>query len=275
MSSDTQTQNTLPWFIEWRLAAVKNGMKDALAYRGEFIVGILSSAIVPVGIQLMLWFAIFKTGGTSLFAGMSYPELLAYTWTSLLFSQIRGGDYDFGLIEMIRTGTLNNFLLRPVGVVAFTFFQGFGEKLLTTLLCLFLGVVATLFTPLTLSHLLMGLTMALLGNIIHYLFGAALASVAFYWENAFAVLMVKNMMVSLLCGELLPLSIVPEKYAFIWQNTPFYLFVYGPTQVALGKWDTSAYLHHMGIGIIWVFVFWAALKFTWSIAIERYQGIGG
>ncbi|MBC7397301.1 MAG: ABC-2 family transporter protein [Bdellovibrionales bacterium] len=263
------------WGLEWRLATVKNGMKDSLAYRGDFIIGLLSQAFVPVAIQLMLWYSIFKNGGATTFAGMSYSELLAYTWTSILFTQIRGGDYDFALIEMIRTGTLSGYLVRPVGVVEFTFFQGLGEKLITAGFCLTLGVVATFFTSMTITNLILAIMLAIVGNIIHYLFGAALASVAFYWENAFAVLMVKNMVVSLLCGEVIPLSIVPAKYTFIWESLPFYLFVYGPTQVALGKWDQLTWLRHMGIGFIWIFVLWGALKLSWSYSIKRYQGIGG
>lgn len=263
------------WGLEWRIATVKNGMKDSLAYRGDFIIGLISQAFVPVAIQLMLWYSIFKNGGATSFAGMSYSELLAYTWTSLLFTQIRGGDYDFGLIEMIRTGTLSNYLIRPVGVVEFTFYQGLGEKLITAGFCLGLGLIATFFTSMTIPHLVMAIMLAILGNIIHYLFGAALASVAFYWENAFAVLMVKNMVVSLLCGEVIPLSIVPAKYTWVWESLPFYLFVYGPTQVALGKWDYLVWLKHMGIGCLWIFFFWGALKLSWSYSIKRYQGIGG
>ncbi len=263
------------WSIEWRLAAIKNGMREALAYRGDFIIGLLSSALVPVAIQLMLWYAIFHNGNQSTFAGMTYSELLAYTWTSILFTQIRGGDYDFALIEMIRTGTLNNYLLKPVGVIEFTFYQGLGEKLLTAVLCLTLGIVATFFTPLSVTNLILAICLAILGNIIHYIFGAALATVAFYWENAFAVLMVKNMVVSLLCGEVIPLSIVPEKYTFIWQSLPFYLYVFGPAQVALGKWDHLMWAKQMGIGCLWILAFWVMLRMSWSVAIKKYQGIGG
>lgn len=265
----------LAWQIEWRLAAVRNGMRDALAYRGDFIINFLSSALVPVAIQLILWYSIFTASGKTEFAGMSYPELLAYTWTSLLFSQIRGGNYDFGLIEMIRTGNLSNYLLRPVGVVEFTFFRGFGEKLATAGLCFVLGMIAIYFTPYHVHHFIMGMMMALLGNVISYLFSSTLAAAAFYWENAFAVLMVKNMFVSLFSGELIPLSIVPEQYAWVWKSTPFYLFVYGPTQVALGKWDTAMWSEQMLIGFIWLLVFWATLEASWRYSIKRYQGLGG
>lgn len=269
------TPHRLLWSLEWRLATLRNGMKDALAYRGEFILGLVGSAIVPIALQVMLWSALLGGNTEARFAGMSYGELMAYTWTSLLFSQIRGGDYDFELIEMIRTGSLSNSLLKPVGVVEFVYYKGLGEKLITTIVALALGLIACAFTSMTPASLLMALMLALLGNVIAYLFGAALSAAAFYWENAFAVLMVKNMVVALLCGELIPLSIVPENYAWIWRSTPFYLFVYGPSQVALGKWGTGIWLQEMGIGLLWTLGLWLAVRMSWKFSINRYQGIGG
>ncbi|MBS1959036.1 MAG: ABC-2 family transporter protein [Bdellovibrionales bacterium] len=273
--SNPAGSSKLAWQVEWRFAAIRNGMRDALAYRGDFIINFLSSALVPVAIQLILWYSIFTASGKTEFAGMTYPELLAYTWTSLLFSQIRGGNYDFDLIEMIRTGNLSTYLVRPVGVVAFTFFRGFGEKLATTGLCFLLGIIAIYFTQYHIHHFIMGMMMALLGNVIAYLFSSTLSASAFYWENAFAVLMVKNMFVSLFSGELIPLSIVPEQYAWVWKSTPFYLFVYGPTQVALGKWDTQIWANNMLIGFAWLTVFWITLEASWRYSIKRYQGLGG
>jgi ABC-type uncharacterized transport system permease subunit len=259
----------------WRGAALKNGLKDSLAYRAEFLIGVISAAFVPVCIQLILWSSIFQASSSGLVSGMNYADLLAYTWTSLLFSQIRGGDHDFAISEMIRTGSLNNYLLRPVGVLEFTYIRGLGEKLFILIIGTLIGIIATAFTPITLSGLLMGMVIAFLGNIIHFMFGSILCATAFYWENAFAILMVKNMMVSLLCGELLPLTLVPEKYAFIWQSTPFYLYVFGPTQLALGRWGVSEFFHHGLIALVWIFAFWAIMKGVWKFAIHRYQGMGG
>lgn len=259
----------------WRIAAIINGMRDAIIDRLEFLLSLFGSAIVPAVLQLVLWHSVFKSSGATQFAGMSYAELLSYTWTSLLFTQIRGGNYDFSLIEMIRTGNLNNYLLRPVGVVEFVYFRGLGEKLIVAIFCLLMGFVACLFTSLSPMNLILGMTLALMGNIIHYLLGSALAAAAFYWENAFAILMVKNMVISLLSGELLPLSLVPVQYEWVWKYTPFYLFVYGPTQIALGKWSHQEWLLQIGISFIWVLVFWGAIKLAWGYSIKRYQGLGG
>ncbi len=261
--------------MEWRIAALINGMKDAIAYRFEFLLTLCSSAIVPVALQLILWNSIFKMSGATSFAGMTYSELLSYTWTSVVFSQVRGGNQDFELIEMIRTGTLNNYLLRPVGVIEFVYIRGLGEKAIVSLLCLSLGIIATFFNSLSPEHLVMGMLLALLGNLIHYLMSAALASLAFYWDNAFAVLMVKNMIVSLLSGELLPLNLFPAQYSWIWKCLPFYLYVYGPTQIALGKWSAHEWLLQMGIGVAWILFFTLLIRWSWGISIKRYQGLGG
>ena len=267
--------STLAWMMEWRLAAIKNGMKDALAYRWDFLIDFFGQALVPVGIQLILWHSIFQQNGNSSFGGMTYSELLAYTWTSVLFSQVRGGNYDFALIEMIRTGSLSQSLLRPVGPVEFVFWRGFGEKMFTAGFCFLLGLIASYFADRSITNLILAMTLAVLGNVIHYLFGAILATVAFYWENAFAILLVKNMVVSLLSGELLPLNIFPEKFSIIWQSMPFYLYVFGPTQIAMGKWSIADWSHHMMIGFAWCFAFAILVKITWKSAIYRYQGIGG
>ena len=268
---------TLPmqWMFEWRLAAIRNGMKDALAYRWDFLIDFFTQAFVPVGMQLILWHAIFSQNGTQVFAGMSHTDLLAYTWTSILFSQVRGGNYDFTLIEMIRTGSLSQSLLRPVGPVEFIFWRGFGEKILTAAFCLIVGIIATSIADRSLMNLLLAMMMAILGNIIHYLFGAILAAVAFYWENAFAILLMKNMVVSLLSGETVPLTVFPAKYSWIWESTPFYLYVFGPTQMALGKWSVETWVRHMTIGMVWCLVFAVLLQIVWKKSIRQYQGIGG
>ncbi len=98
----------------WRLAALKNGFQDAIAYRIEFLFEILGAAFVPAAIQWVLWYALFRIGGAERVAGMTYGDMVQYTLTSLLFTQIRGGDNDFELAETARTGQLSNYLLRPV-----------------------------------------------------------------------------------------------------------------------------------------------------------------
>lgn len=261
--------------LQWRLAALKNGFQDATAYRIEFLFEILGSAFVPAAIQIVLWYAIFHMGGAETAGGMTYADAVQYTIMSVLFTQIRGGDLDFELQEMVRTGQLSNYLVRPVGVVEFVYIRGFAPKALIAGICLPIGIVVGHFMGLDPFRMLGAMFLALIGNVIHYQISASLATAAFLWEEAYSVLMVKNMLVNFLSGELLPLTFFPAKYSWIWKSMPFYLYVFGPTQYALGKWTQAEYFHNLAIAGAWLVFGVALVRISWGAGIRRYVSLGG
>jgi ABC-2 type transport system permease protein len=261
--------------LGWRFAALKNGFQDATAYRLEFLFEVLGAAFVPAAIQWVLWYALFKVGGAEQVAGMTYHDMVMYTLVSLLFTQIRGGDHDFELAEMIRSGQLSNYLLRPVGVVEFVYIRGLAPKLFVAGLALTLGILVGVWFGLNPLRLIASMGLAVIGNIIHYQISAALAATAFLWEEAYSVLMVKNMVVSLLSGELIPLNLFPHHLQWIWKMTPFYLYVFGPTQYALGRWSNIEFLQQLGVAAVWLVVGWALIRVSWGSGTKRYLSLGG
>jgi ABC-2 type transport system permease protein len=261
--------------LAWRFAALRNGFLDATAYRLDFAAEVLGSAIVPAVIQLVFWYAAFVVAGKGDLGGYSYRDLVLYTGMSVLFSQVRGGNHDFELAEMIREGSLSNYLLRPVSVVEFVYIRGVAPKLLIAGASLIIGMIAGHFLGLEPSRMVGAMFLALLGNVIHYQVGATLAASAFYWEESYALLMVKNLVVGLLSGELIPLHLFPESMSWLWKSTPFYLYVYGPAQYASGKWTHAQFLEQIGIAFVWIGVWTALVKLTWRMSIRRYLSLGG
>jgi ABC-2 type transport system permease protein len=257
------------------LAALRNGFQDATAYRLEFLLEVLGAAFVPAAIQWLLWYALFKIGGAQSIAGMTYEAAVSYTLMSLLFTQIRGGDHDFELAEMIRSGQLSNYLLRPVGVVEFVYIRGAAPKIFIASIALAVGIAAGLWFGLSPLRLIGAMGLALVGNVIHYQISAAIAATAFLWEEAYSMLMVKNMVVSLLCGELIPLNLFPQSMQWIWKVTPFYLYVYGPTEYALGRWSDLEFARQCGIACLWLCVGWMLIRITWGSGTKHYTSLGG
>lgn len=259
----------------WRIAALKNGFQDATAYRLEFIFEILGSAFVPAAIQIVFWYAIFQLGGSQTVGGMNYVQAIHYTLMSILFTQVRGGDLDFELQEMIRTGQLSNYLVRPVGVVEFVWIRGVAPKLLIAGVGLILGMSLGIWLGFDPLRMFGAMFLALIGNIIHYQLSSALATTAFLWEEAYSTLMVKNMLVNFLSGELFPLTLFPASQAWIWKAFPFYLYVYGPTQYALGNWTHIEFLQQLLFSCVWLVIGWALVRITWGAGIKRYLSLGG
>jgi len=257
------------------MAALKNGFQEDAAYRIEFLFSIFSSAIVPAGIQLILWYSIFRLGGQTEISGWNYAQLVQYTLVSTLFTQIRGGDHDFELQEMIRSGGLSNYLLRPVGVVEFVYLRGVGGRLFVALSCLVIGTLLFAAMGFSVPRLWGGMVLAIAGNIIHFQIGAILATAAFAWEEAYSVLMVKNMIVQLLSGELIPLNLFPVSSQWIWKATPFYLYVYGPTQYALGNWSHQDFVSNLAIAAVWMVTSALLIRLSWGLGIRKYLSLGG
>lgn len=259
----------------WRIAALKNGFRDATAYRVEFLIEIASSALIPATMQWILWYSLFQLGDNTKIAGMSYQDMLNYTWVSMLFSQVRGGDHDFEIQEMIRTGQLSNYLLRPIGVIQFVYIRGLAPRLLIAGTCLTLGIIFSNSLATSPFRLLGSMFLALIGNVIHYQISAALSATAFFWEEAYSLLMAKNMLIGIISGETIPLTLFPDSLEWIWKSTPFYLCVFGPAQYALGHWSHSYFCSQLGIACLWLLFGWLAVCVSWRIGIRRYSSLGG
>lgn len=260
--------------LQWRWAALKNGFLDATAYRFEFFIEVLGSAAVPAAIQWVLWYALFKTSGNTEIAGLTFQDMLHYTWMSILFSQVRGGNHDFELAELIRNGQLSNYLLRPVGPVEFIYIRGVAPRLFVAGLALIGGVILTLILGTSVLRLFAAMGIAIMGNVIHYQIGAVLATAAFYWEEAYSILMIKNLAVSVLSGELLPLTLFPDAWAWIWKSTPFYLYVFGPVQIALGKWTDLQILQSVAVATAWIIGLNFVIRASWGLGKSRYLSLG-
>lgn len=261
--------------LHWRWAALKNGFQEATAYRWEFLIEVLTEALVPVMTQIVLWYALFHMSGATQIGGLSYQDLITYSIFSLLFSQVRGGNLDFELAELIRTGSLSNYLLRPVGLIEFIWLRGSSSKFFLAGLGLAVGLVTCIFTGHSAGRMVGAMFLALLGNILHYQLSAGLAAVAFYWEESHSVLMVKNLLVSLLSGELIHLGIVPKEWKWVWESLPFHLFVFGPVQYATGQWSHEVFIQKVLFAGAWIIAGALMVRAAWSAGIGRYQSLGG
>lgn len=263
----------------WRVAALINGLVDATAYRLEFFTEFFGSAIGPAAIQWVLWYSMFKLSGLQEVGGASYMEMVQYTFASILFSQVRGGNLDFELAEMIRSGALSQHLLKPISVIEFVFIRGVSGKLFIAVFAMILGSAMAIFAPeyfgIQIPRLCAGMTLAIAGNVIHYQVGCILAAMAFYWEEAYSILLVKNMIVKVLCGELVPLSLFPDSMSWAWKYFPFYLYVFGPAQIALGKWDYGKWGESMLIAAAWIVALAILTRLSWRVGIKKYQSLGG
>lgn len=260
---------------QWTWVALKEGLLQAMSFRIEFLSRVFGEALSNFGVQWVLWFALFKVGGNESFAGQTYSQMMAYSSASILFSQIRVSDTDYEISDMIRTGKLNQYLIRPIHPIGYVYFGHLGSKLFFILISTLLGFIGLKVLDLPFINLFYSIALAFLGQVILFLLSASLATVGFYWEEAFALIMMKNLIVQILCGEIIPLFVFPESTQRALHFLPFHLLVFTPTQIFLGRFSNSMIAEAFTISIVWIVLSAILLKVCWNKGIRNYLAIGG
>jgi ABC-2 type transport system permease protein len=86
-------------------------------------------------------------------------------------------------------------------------------------------------------------------------------------------LMIKNNLVSIITGSIVPLALFPDVIVQIMKLLPFYYITYLPSMLLVGYCEEQA-LSGLVIISIWSVVLQAIIKYTWKNYVRKYDGVG-
>ena len=132
----------------WRrnLALCNLGIVTNLEYRFNFVVDVFVQPILTVGIEVLLWLAIFKTAETAQIGGFSKDSYLAYAvWAPFLGRIAISWMYESMMVEEVASGSINTILSRPLSFFEYYLSQMMGYKVITTVFSLLVPVAASVF----------------------------------------------------------------------------------------------------------------------------------
>jgi len=257
------------------LAYFRVSLTDALEYRGDIILYVLSGVALPVT-SLLLWNAVSFSESSS---PLSPPELVRYyifllfvgTWVSSWTSYFLSRD--------IRLGKISPWLVKPAPFLLYQASNNISEKMLKTV---YLTPIAFLlsfifkFTWPSLSPskwLLFGLTF-ILAAVIFFLIDICLGLLAFWLDDSSAVREFYSILNLIFSGRLLPLYTLP----LIIQNISFFLpFRYTlslPLEIILDKLSSMQLIQGLIIQIIFLIISFCLYKFLWSRGVRKYSASG-
>lgn len=92
-----------------------------------------------------------------------------------------------------------------------------------------------------------------------------------WFKNVNGMLYFLQTIAGLLAGAIIPLSLLPERFAWLVWN-PFSLSIYVPSETLLtGTINIAAPF----VLALWCFVIYALYRITWTNAMRNYQAYGG
>jgi ABC-2 type transport system permease protein len=231
-----------------------------IAYRIHAFSQILVSIVTPLFMILALSVS-RQTSSVSTVNLIPYYVLISLT-VPLTLSSI-----DEELDDLVTTGDINNFLLRPYSLFFWLLAKNFSEKISIFITILPIILILILNSQLTLLTLLTSSLGIILSFLLSFTFSYLLGLFCFWIDEFWAIHNTKFVLIQLLGGIVLPYSFFPESFAKYIQFTPFpYLASWVP-RFLQGQVPASSLFSIL----LWVIILYILVLLVERKAILKYS----
>lgn len=249
--------------IKTGLVLAKTSFQEASAYRAFFIFSIISNLIYTL-IIYFLWNAIYSSAESDVINGMTFEQTFVYLSLAGSMSLILTTYIEWGMSREIKTGNITRYFTRPVDFQFQIYSKSFGD-VISSFIIMFIPsfIIAYIFSSgginlgVNIPFFIISFVLAALINItIDFLIGL----ICFYTESVWGISIMKETIVLLLSGGVIPLAFFPDKLRHIVEFLPFQAIYNLPMQILTNK---SYALADYGKDLL-IQVFWVAVLIVFS-----------
>lgn len=263
----------------WRrnLAFSELAIVSNLEYRFNFFIDAFVQPLITVGIELLMWFAIFETANAVEIGGFTRDNYLAYgVWAPFLGRIAVSWMYESMMVEEVASGSINVILTRPISFYEYYLSQLMGYKITTTIISMIAPLLVTFFFKLPIHYERIPLAISL---VFYYLFlvhtlSFVISTFAFYMTRVRSLTLVKNLTLWLLAGELVPIDLMPPTIAKILLLSPFPAGVYTPVAYITGRAGSDLVMQSFISVTICTVIAMGVGAVLWRKGLQSYTGTG-
>jgi len=257
-------------------AILKATIKVSVAYKFEFL---MWGLLIPLFIlmQYFLWNAIFTNSASDVIKGFTFQGIVLY-YIMILVTQIISNTYiDNHIAQGVREGSVIKYFTRPISLMFYKFCNSVGERILTIPFFLVPSLIMTHFlvgfatTP---QNVVLYLIAAVLSNILIYCFTFVFGMLSFWVEDYSGIRKMKNLIIGIFGGAIVPLVFFPETLQTVFNYLPFQYFLYVPVQMFLGQLTGTQVVQAFIMQIFWIVVLLVAAKLMQERAFAKFTAVG-
>jgi ABC-2 type transport system permease protein len=251
------------------------GFADAVAYRAEFLIWLLSTNMPLV--MLALWNAVAREHPVGQFG---QADFIAYYLAALLVRLLTGAWVAWEINYELRQGLLAFRLLRPVHPLIHFAAENLAALPLRALFALPIAVLSLwAMVPAQVTRdpvLLAVFAVSVFGAwIMNFLAQAIIGVLGFFIHNSLSLFQLWFGLYMLLSGYLIPLALFPKWLLAVAQVLPFRYMLGYPVDVVLGKLDRVQALLQLGEQWGFILAMGVLLGFCWKTGMRRFVAYGG
>lgn len=253
---------------------------NAFRYRFNVIVNLIFGNVSTV-ITVLFWILVYKSNGKTGINGFSVSHMILYF---IIGSIVRGmvlSNSGFSYASMIKQGGLNSELLKPYSISTSLYFKNLAGcitgmfpqfVLVVVLMPIISRYVETSFNFINMLFLLLFM---IVSTISSHMVWSILGLMAFWMQEANAVMWSFAVLFNLISGMFLPLDFFPEILLDVIKWLPFSCWIYLPTKIYLGLICPGEMGILLAVNVGWILILWCLYKAVWSVGIKKYSSIGG
>jgi len=268
---------------------LKAGMMNAFAYKGAIFTWLFIS-ILQILCVVFLWVAVYKNspdGIDSVINGFSFKEMIVYNvFVNIFGFATLGGDTLFTINEDIKKGTIDLAFTKPISYRFRLLMENLGNLFAINIMIglpgyiiafiVFISIGFIQLSPLTIIiSILLFLIAQIIANLLNDTISYICGVLCFYTSSGWGINQAKEVIVSFLCGRLLPLAFFPGVFGVIISYLPFAGISYYPVLILMGKTDILMGIHYVGFSLTWLILLNIFAKLLFNHASKKITVQGG
>ena len=231
-------------------------------------------------ITIFFWGLIYKGDTEKVLNGFTLSGIITYFIIGSVFrSFILMSGFDFS--NMIKNGSLGKVLLKPYNPGMAVYFQNLAGSI-TGLIPQ--GLFVLILLPFIGRFLVWDLTGINAAFVVVFLFAGSISShllwslfgyMAFWLEEADAVMWSFAVLLNVVTGMFIPLDFFPKWSIGVLETLPFSSWGYLPVKAYLGLFKSEKLAYLLIIQVSWIGVLLLLNAFVWKTGVKKYSSVGG
>lgn len=260
------------------IAISKLSLKTSLCNRSSIFI-LLLQAIIPVLVMFYFWSSILK--GNETIGGLTNYQMIIYYIGVNFVNFFVWYAIDWELNDDIHSGEISNILHRPISLQRYYFNKMIGDRIANIIVLLPIFILGSLYLiligqlPFHFIKSVLFITSLILTAILWFLFSFIIGCLAFWFENLFFVLLVKEVFISLLAGYYFPLSILPNIWNKLLNILPFKYFSSYPVTIILNNNSITSWCKNTTIELAWIIILYLISLGVTKRGLKKYADTMG
>ena len=254
---------------------------NAMQYRFNFVVSTLFG-IMDVSITILFWVLIYHSNGGTAINSYTLYDMITYFVVSRFSRCFILSAVGFQYANNIKAGSLSGLLLKPYNIGLSMYFGNLGNSIMQAIPQLIaFGLLVSLFLHRFLTWNITGLNAIFLfvffivSTVSSHLLWSILGELAFFMEEATAVLWSFTVLLNFLTGYFIPLDFFPAWSVSIIEKLPFSSWVFIPTKIYLGVYTLESMTLLLVVNLAWLPVLYWIKQLLWKYGMKKYSSVGG